>query len=214
MTSSNSPENKGDQQLPMSVTLYSSKISLQSSQDADLEQLKSQVHLAEEKMLQSVLSYLECLSSPSFTFGEILSFQSMHKCRSFYVHNGVNYYIPNSISDNRLLEAATALKHNSLDTGEVRRALYEIWLTTKHRKMEEADRDAMLMVYTQKLSHYPKETVVLVLKELSDHAPFFPAWSEIKEKVDEYGGQRLALLNSLRNVYKKRIKDAKHDLGT
>ena len=117
--------------------------------------------------------------------------------------NGEVRYIPKSTDESTILGVVDSLKGADCDEGAVRIALYEIWLTTKHEKTSEADRDAMLMVYVKRLTDYPAQAIWLVLSEISQESKFFPAWAEIKERLDALMGWRSELIGALRRVLKK-----------
>lgn len=111
---------------------------------------------------------------------------------------GGEYYVPRQLTRERIIEAGRQLAPVSDDTSEIRLALFRLWLTTKHEKMHEDDRDALILEYVRRLSIYPSEIVELVLHEISQKLAFWPAWAEIAAHAQNYMTPRTRLLDALR----------------
>jgi len=111
---------------------------------------------------------------------------------------GSDWFLPQTITADYLQEAARRLKDEPVDSDVIRRALLELWYSTKHEKMSEQDRNAMILLYAQRLSAHPPKHVALVLNDMSETSTFFPSWSEISARLGNISGERHALINALR----------------
>jgi hypothetical protein len=116
---------------------------------------------------------------------------------------GTVRYVPNDILPEQIMYVVDSLSGHPMDSGEMRRALYELFLTTKHKQMTQADRDAMLMIYVERLSAYPSSVVEIVLRNFTSKNPFFPAWSEIEAELRQIMGWRFDMIAALRILYHK-----------
>lgn len=137
------------------------------------------------------------------TFAEMKDFEKVYDVMWLGYINGGHQYLPRSTTRAKVREAVNMLCDEPADSAEIRVALYELWLTTKHEKMNAEDRDAQLAIYCKRLAEHPAEHVRLVLSDLSREAKFFPAWSDIQERLDRIRGPRAALTAGLRNAYRK-----------
>ncbi len=69
---------------------------------------------------------------------------------------------------------------------------------TKARAEHQDDLKFRLAVYAEKLSDYPGDVVLHVLKTQADHCPFWPAWDELRDRLDLHGKKRMALFQALK----------------
>ena len=200
MTSS--PTQPDKTQLP--TTNGSSKTSPPSSVPVSQEKLRSRLVIAETDHVRSCLSLLDCVDGGAFgSYEAQRAFE--HTQNAFWLCHlfGSNWFLPNETTLDTIKNVASLLSIQKQDNGIIRRALLELWLTTKKEKTNEEDRDAMIMLYVDRLSQYNADYVALVLRDFSDNALFFPAWSEIRSKLEHTIDDRTKLLHSLRRAHAK-----------
>lgn len=147
---------------------------------------------------------LGCVEGPAVgTYADLIDYELRNNLAYLGRFLGAIWYLPRDIETNTLMSAANLLRHRSEDNAALRLAVYQLWLVTKHEKMSEADRDAMILVYVDRLASYPPAAVQSVLALLATTAKFFPAWSEIDELLGEVVGDRHQLLAALRRAIMK-----------
>lgn len=204
MTSS--PLRSGDPcaSLPAPSTAPSSPTSAPSLPVASLGQLISQVRQGERQILQSVRSLLEPVTAPAMSFADMKAFEADRDCIYLGWVAGEIWYLPNRIARSSVEAVLDMLASPDMDTAFIRAALYELWLTTRHEKMDPADRDAMLMIYVRRLAAYPEDAVRAVLLDLSHNQKFWPTWSEIETKFVNLIGWRAQMVMALRAYAQKR----------
>lgn len=207
MTSSHSAAGKTSGSRRTALTRHSSETSPLSLISTDPSKIRSQIDHRELQVLRSVISSLGLIEGPrGASYAEIRDFEERTSTSYFGHFDHRVWYVPNDIPLPRIVEAAEELKPVPADTGEMRVALYQLWLTTKHEKLNQDDREAMLTVYTKRLSEYPADFVAYVLSDLSDNCKFFPSWAEIKEPLTGLMGWRSVMLSALRRLHKKKMK--------
>lgn len=124
---------------------------------------------------------------------------------------GANRYVPTAMTVAEIRGIAEQIAHPVQDTGDVRVAIYQLWLTTKHEKMNEQDRDAMLMTYVERCARYPQAAVLSVIETFSETKHFFPSWAEFKAALDEFSGWRASMVSALRRLATNKQKDTPND---
>lgn len=99
------------------------------------------------------------------------------------------------------LARATALVESSLTPmtpSECIDLLVAMKLLTKARPEQAKDQEAQLVIYGRKLAEYPADVVRKVLTTQPDVLTWWPAWAELKERLDLHSRRRRRLLESLR----------------
>lgn len=176
------------------------------SNGAHLDLLLSRARSTETNRLRSLLSWLGCIEGPADSFRSIKTFEQENRARLFGYFDGRMFYLPDATPTATLHEAAASLETVESDTGEMRRLLADLWLSTKHERMADADRDAMLVLFVRRLAAYPKPVVLAVLANLNETAEWFPKWAELQAQLAPLCGWRTAMRTALRNQYLKRQK--------
>lgn len=203
MTSSNSPTTTGSNTLPTASTKPSSPISAPYSTPDKLDRLRLIVESNESEARALALSCLEAVDAPTMSYSDQKAFEAkMNVIYLGYIGGSVRY-VPRDITDQRIMQVVSGLSGDPMDSGEMRRALYELFLTTKHKQMTQADRDAMLMIYVERLAAYPAPVVEVVLRNFTSKNPFFPAWSEIEVELRAIMGWRFEMITALRILHRK-----------
>lgn len=82
---------------------------------------------------------------------------------------------------------------------ECQKALAKLRLMTKVRNESTEDIRLTLMFYEEELRNYPADVVRHVLSTQKNLSPWWPAWSELKERLDLYSARRRRLLEALKN---------------
>jgi|DEB0MinimDraft_12_1074336.scaffolds.fasta_scaffold16781_3 hypothetical protein len=196
------PEKASTSDLP-TVTGPSSEMqppSLKLGQ-ADQHRLSLQAH--ETKQLRSALSFLQCVSAHPKDFADMKAFEKANSVRYLGFFNGFVQYMPLGITTDQMSLAVDHVQSSTVHSDALKSAIYELWLTTKHEKLSEDDKAALLGIYFNKLKMYPTASVQIVMREFGDKSHFFPSWAEIKTELDTHSGWRIQLVNALRRIVKK-----------
>jgi hypothetical protein len=82
---------------------------------------------------------------------------------------------------------------------ECQKALAKLRLMTKVRNESTEDIRLTLMFYEEELRSYPADVVRHVLSTQKNISPWWPAWSELKERLDLYSWKRRKLVDALKN---------------
>lgn len=158
---------------------------------------------SESEARRLALSFLGAVEHKPLSYGDMIEFQKRNNLIYLGAIAGQVFYVPADITTDRIAHVATELNGEPMDSAAARLALYELWLTTKHKQMSQADRDAMLMVYVGRLAHYPAHAVQYVLAHMGAKYQFFPSWSEIEDELSDIMGWRFHLITALRNLHRK-----------
>ena len=75
--------------------------------------------------------------------------------------------------------------------------LGELRLLVPPVNMSEQTMEAQIMLYQRKLADYPADVVRRVLSTQANISKFWPAWSELKERLDLFTARRLRLRDAL-----------------
>ncbi|MFD2175671.1 hypothetical protein [Rhodobacter lacus] len=137
------------------------------------------------------------------SFGEMKDFERRTETNFLGSMNGEIWYLPNDTPRAAILEAAATLKVPRRDPRPILGALKRLWLSTKHEKMSEADRDELFRAYADRLSSYPEEACASVLISIERTSKFFPAWSDIESALSERLGWRGTALQNLRGYIQR-----------
>lgn len=76
--------------------------------------------------------------------------------------------------------------------------LAEMRVLTAHRARDGTDIELTATAYTQRLAEYPADVVVAACEAWTNANPFWPAWSELKDRCDRKMACRLELRDALR----------------
>jgi len=131
------------------------------------------------------------------------AFERDQKVKYLGYFDGFTQYIPLSVTVAGMTEIVDVLSDPGQNSDQIKNAIYELWLTTKHEKLSEDDRTNLLGIYFTKLKMYPPQSVAYVLRDFGDTAHFFPSWAEIKIVLDQQSGWRNQLIRCLRAVAKQ-----------
>ena len=139
------------------------------------------------------------------TFADQKAFERTQDLLYFYAPspNGRVLYLPRSTPRSKVMDVVRQIEPVPADRDKVLPALYALWLSTKHEKMSEEDRNAMLTLYADGLAAYPAEAVDAIVAEMRETQKFWPAWMEIVERLDRITGWRGRIIRALRRLYLK-----------
>lgn len=80
---------------------------------------------------------------------------------------------------------------------EVYKALFKVKNLTKHRKQSDSEMEMQLRTYAAELRRYPRDATLKALDRISDDHEFFPAWKEIRLRVEFHCRRRQTLMNEI-----------------
>jgi hypothetical protein len=152
------------------------------------------------------------------TFQEAEDYRSARKVeQAMGVHwlpglktNGKEAFIPQNIPREQLIQTINALSMPATEVPvRTKQALYKMFLATIPRGISEADRTAMLNLYSRNLSSYPVEVVELAVEVVMDKYDFFPSWKQLLDEVSRFSGWRRAYRVALMNVAERRKRTPK-----
>ena len=76
-------------------------------------------------------------------------------------------------------------------------------LMTKSAQAPDDDVRLSLQAYARKIQQYPGDVALHVLRTQPDMGVFWPAWAELKDRLDLYAGKRLRQRDALRQLVDK-----------
>jgi len=79
----------------------------------------------------------------------------------------------------------------------IAQALLKLRALTASRNTGDLDLDLTLEAYAEKLAEYPADAVVQALNEAPDQSTWFPAWHELKIRLDYLTENRRLILNAI-----------------
>jgi hypothetical protein len=98
---------------------------------------------------------------------------------------------------------ATRLLEESLrpvDAITVEKALTELALLTKARNEDQISEQMRMALYLDRLSQYPADAVIHVCRSWADTNVFWPAWAELREKLESRVSGRRMMLKAIRRA--------------
>jgi len=147
------------------------------------------------------LSCLRAIEGPNGShYADMRAFKQSRQAEYLGHWDGNTFYLTLPLDQSVIQAVVRELAGFPMDSAEMRVSLYQLWLTTKHAKMNEDDRDAMLTVYVSKLKGYPKEATSFIIADMTEECPFFPSWSEIRDRLKLYMGWRGDMITALRRL--------------
>ena len=75
--------------------------------------------------------------------------------------------------------------------------LFKVKNLTKHRKQSDSEMEMQLRTYAAELRRYPRDATLKALDRISDDHEFFPAWKEIRLRVEFHCRRRQTLMNEI-----------------
>ena len=85
----------------------------------------------------------------------------------------------------------------------IAKELAAVRVLTKARAEHQDDMKFMFAVYAEKLSDYPADVVMHVLKTQADMSIWWPSWMELKDRLDLHGKKRMRRLKALCELREK-----------
>jgi hypothetical protein len=86
--------------------------------------------------------------------------------------------------------------------------LAKMQMMMKHRNLDDAHMDLMLMGYVEKLREFPADAVEDGLNSLLDSCEWFPAWAEMREAIAWRCQRRTMTLEAInREINKERMRE-------
>lgn len=80
----------------------------------------------------------------------------------------------------------------------IERAVTELAVLTKYREGGGQPEQMLVTLYMQKLSEYPADAVLAVCRSWANENVFWPAWSELRERLEARVSQRRKMLEAVR----------------
>ncbi|HBC03348.1 MAG TPA: hypothetical protein DC015_03910 [Aequorivita sp.] len=160
----------------------------------------------DKKIIRSCLDLLEAVPSEDreMTFSEQKDFEKTNDTTYLGVFINRHWFIPNNLPDDNLTVTLSQLSKPNERPFDVKKALYELWLVTRHEKRTDQDTKAMLNIYYERLKEYKEGAVLLVLNEFSEGSKWFPSWSEIADRLTTYQGEQGRMFRILSKIRAKR----------
>lgn len=84
------------------------------------------------------------------------------------------------------------------DRATVERALTELALLTKAREADDQTEQMRAALYMARLSEYPGDAVIRACRDWADHSPWWPAWAELRERLEARVRTRRLMLDAAR----------------
>lgn len=184
----------------------SSETSRTFSRIAKREEQKLSVIEEQKNLLQYSLNFLGAIKSEPLSYSEQRVFEQKHGV--VYLGKFFNdvYYIPNSTDIDSINSVLANLAPAHNQDYDVRKALYELWLVTRHERMSDDDVKVMLKAYHDRLKDYPPLAVKVVCAELEETSAWFPSWSEISQRLSTEQSEQLRMFRAL-----SKLKGAKQN---
>ncbi len=206
MTSSNSAIKTDTASNEIDLTLPSSEIFPTFSRIAHRDMHKSQLTLQDKKEIRYCLDLLDAIPNKNkdLSFSEQKAFEQKHDVIYLGVFLDNHWFIPSALPDENFNGALVRLSKPNDRPFDVKKALYELWLTTRHQDLTDQDTKAMLNVYFERLKDYRATAVLLVLQEFSESSKWFPSWSEISDRLTIYQGEQFRMFRLLSKIRAKR----------
>lgn len=206
MTSSNSAIKTDTASNEIDLTLPSSEIFPTFSRIVQRDMHKSQLTLQDKKEIRYCLDLLDAIPNKNkdLSFSEQKAFEQKHDVIYLGVFLDNHWFIPTALPDENFNGALVRLSKPNDRPFDVKKALYELWLTTRHQDLTDQDTKAMLNVYFERLKDYRATAVLLVLQEFSESSKWFPSWSEISDRLTIYQGEQFRMFRLLSKIRAKR----------
>lgn len=160
----------------------------------------SQIEDNEKRARLSALSYLGAVSGPyasHYTYEDIARHEADYDLICIGPLDGILRFIPSRTDPHIVQSAIRRLRNTEPHSAAVNAALYQLWLCTKHERLNDEDRDAQLTTYVRYLSDYPEPHVLHVLGRLTETCKFFPSWWEIRAQLMLFSSWRYGLIAQL-----------------
>jgi hypothetical protein len=140
------------------------------------------------------------------TYAETLDHEARTGTRHLMALQGRSVFIPADLPTSTVQHVVSLITPEWHDDGRIRVALYELYLTTKHTKLADEDRNDMVAVYLKRLAAYDRGVTLLVLAEMALTANFWPSWKELQDAIEERSGWATQLTTALRLFLAQRHK--------
>lgn len=174
------------------------------SANSDPARLRLQAERDERALLRSVHSLLNPAHFPSLSFVEMKAKEAAFDVSYLGKIGGDIWYLPNGVTRQQITDAAQLVSEPPAERPSVRAALYMLWLTTKHEKMDVQDRNDLMAVLLTNLAPFPEQAILAALAKLSSEARFFPAWADNLAELTPLCGWRGQLIAALRHFLQRR----------
>lgn len=170
----------------------------------DLNRFHTDATEAERELYEQAVACLRPIQQPSMSYADMIVFQAKHRVRYLgFVRKSV-WYLPDDLPDHTIIDFARELMPRATQPDAVKAALNQLYLTTKHARLSDQDRETMLQTYLNGMLAYPDHAIRLALSHLAADNEFFPPWSEVRDSLHAILGWRADLLVALRNFIRKR----------
>lgn len=93
--------------------------------------------------------------------------------------------------------AAVKATLSTVNGAECRKLLAEMKYLTRQRAESTEDIAAQIEIYARKMEAYPADIVRYVIKTQTDNSPWWPAWNELKDRLDLFLSARRRKLVAL-----------------
>jgi len=203
MSSSTSATIKKLPTPPTELTLHSSETSARSSTIEKAGLYRSREVKKTLRDLQLVLSSINAIS-------KVDGYTSYEDQSKFQKENDVQYlghflneiwFVPNKTTQDQIFHAISFLKSDQTSPESVRLALFELWLCTKHQKINDGDMNAMIKIYSKNLAEYPENLCLVTINEMISTCEFWPSWAELQKKLDVTGSATNGMMRQLHRLH-------------
>ena len=161
---------------------------------------RSRMKEAEDNLRASVIASLGLIKlSRSADYAEQVRVKRETGSAWFGIFDGLDHLIPIDTPDHVLEEAEIRVGGVTDRDPRIMQGLVSLWLTTKHEKLSEADKEDTLKEYDRKLSGYPPHLALAAISDAASHH-FFPSWSQMEENLTAHGGWRISMIFALQRA--------------
>lgn len=159
--------------------------------------------IAQQDVVSLALQTVGAISGPPFsTYSDLkANEQKLNAIYIGYIAPDGHFYVPKTTTKKTVREAGRILKTKNANHPKIKAALKNLWLTTKHEKLDKWDQDALFEQYANKLSPYPTIEIVSALDRIGNRSKFFPSWQEIQEELGLSHNVKVALLMRFKAIH-------------
>lgn len=159
----------------------------------------------EDTRVQTALEEIDAFKGPRVqSYADLHQFQQVNNCMFLGVFFNTTWYVPRTITKEKIKKAAQIASPYQEDKHQrITEALKSLWLTTKHEKLDQRDREQLFKTYADQLQDYQLAPVLDALKQAGRDEKFFPAINELMTRVEMTLSNSARLVKALRFTYRK-----------
>lgn len=119
---------------------------------------------------------------------------------------GIQLTKPMPISDLKLAAETVRKSMARMHPSEIQKGLARLRVLTKVRAETTDDIRLSLAIYADEMANYPADVIRYVIKTQPKIIPWWPAWSELSERLDLYTRKRQRLLDAIEKAIRTPIE--------